>query len=147
MTQTTNYKFISILFFFFITFINCYSQETVIKDTSSNIVNYEIITFKYGTSEITDKGKLTLIKLFNEYLKLDSNVADFLIILQSWSCEKEINKYPDLGIVRCKKVMDFINDNFNEDTNNFYIDYRNYPINNDCDIPIGVIFYYKPLNN
>ncbi|MBO9702429.1 MAG: hypothetical protein J7604_19620 [Sporocytophaga sp.] len=107
----------------------------------------DIVKFEYGSDIITQESKVTLDSIVSWLNKKPKEHSIYLV--QSWTCKKEVEQYPNIGIIRAKKVTDYMYLKLLRKDLPIYIDPRNYLVKQDCsdsnlEVPIGISIEIRP---
>lgn len=103
--------------------------------------NVDIVKFEYGSDVLTQEGKITLDSMVSWINK--NPMENSIYVVQSYTCTEEVKKYPNIGITRAKKVVDYMYLKLVKKNLPIYIDPRDYWVKLDCsdsnlEFPIGI---------
>lgn len=104
-----------------------------------------IFEFQRFSLELTDASKDELHQLVETLRKFPTVLANNVIVIQTFTCEKELNVKPYIAACRGQVIIDYLVDAINIPRKKCYIqDGGPNKFDPDCEVLSGVNIYLKP---
>lgn len=107
--------------------------------------NQRIIEYPRFAFEPSDKSKAELDEIVKLISLQPQMVQRTFVVIQVFTCEQELRVKPYLGVVRAKRVIDYLSTKCNMHRKKFLIQDRGAnPLDKDCVAGSGLTLFLKP---
>ncbi|MFZ5551987.1 MAG: hypothetical protein ACOZCO_02640 [Bacteroidota bacterium] len=90
----------------------CSFTHEVVSENHQYTTGKTIIPFSYMAVELSPTSKKLIDTLMGSWQKNENNINE--IRLYTYSCPWENYKNPDIGVLRCKKIVDYLCENYSD---------------------------------
>ncbi|MCI4670454.1 MAG: hypothetical protein MRZ79_20125 [Bacteroidia bacterium] len=122
-----------------------YSQSLPFESAQAMFGAQRLLEYPDFAFEPSDKGKAELDALVKLIQTKPQMVQRTFIVIQVFTCEKELKVKPYLGVVRAKRIVDDLSTRCNMPRKKFLIQDRGAnPLDRDCLAGSGLTLFLKP---